>query len=39
LGVSTDDVSSIVESGELAAKKIGSSVRIKRSALEAYLAD
>ena len=39
LGVSTDDVTSIIESGELAARKIGSSVRIKRSALEAYLAD
>ena len=39
LGVSTDDVSSIIEAGELSAKKIGSSVRIKRSALEAYLAD
>ncbi len=39
LGVSEADVLAIIDSGELAAKKIGSSVRIKRSALEAYLAD
>jgi excisionase family DNA binding protein len=39
LGVSEADVMSVVESGELAAKKIGSSWRIKRSALEAYLGD
>jgi excisionase family DNA binding protein len=28
----------IIESGELAAKKIGSSYRIKKSALDEYLA-
>ena len=28
----------IIESGELSAKKIGSSYRIKRSALDEYLA-
>lgn len=39
LGVTPADVMSIVESGELSAKRIGSSVRIKRSALEAYLAE
>ena len=39
LRVSSDDVLSIIESGELSAKKIGSAYRIKRSALEAYLAD
>jgi excisionase family DNA binding protein len=39
LGVSPEDVMSIVDSGELKAKTIGSAVRIKRSALEAYLAD
>jgi len=39
LGVSEADVLAIVDSGELKAKKIGSSVRIKKSALEAYLAD
>ncbi len=38
LGVSEGDVMSIIDSGELKAKKIGSSYRIKRSALEAYLA-
>ena len=32
------DVMTIIESGELAAKKIGSSYRIKRSALDEYLA-
>jgi excisionase family DNA binding protein len=37
LGVSEGDVMAIVESGELAAKKIGRSYRIKRSELEAYL--
>jgi excisionase family DNA binding protein len=37
LGVAESDVLAIVESGELAAKRIGSSVRIKRSALEEYL--
>ncbi len=39
LRVSPDDVLSIIESGELPAKQIGSTYRIKRSALEAYLAD
>ncbi|MDQ3214011.1 MAG: SPFH domain-containing protein, partial [Acidobacteriota bacterium] len=38
LGVPEGDVMTIIESGELAAKKIGSSYRIKRSALEEYLA-
>jgi excisionase family DNA binding protein len=32
------DVMSIIESGELTAKKIGASYRIKRSAVDAYLA-
>lgn len=39
LGVSEADVLAIVDSGELKAKKIGSAVRIKRSNLDAYLAD
>ena len=39
LGVSEADVLAVVDSGELKAKKIGSSVRIKKSALEEYLAD
>ena len=38
LGVAEGDVLTIIESGELAAKKIGSSYRIKRSALDEYLA-
>jgi excisionase family DNA binding protein len=38
LGVPEADVMSIIESGELASKKIGSSYRIKRSALDEYLA-
>ncbi|HJR61799.1 MAG TPA: SPFH and helix-turn-helix domain-containing protein [Vicinamibacterales bacterium] len=38
LGVPEADVMTIIESGELAAKKIGSSYRIKRSALDDYLA-
>ena len=38
LGVPEPDVLSIIESGELAAKKIGASYRIKRSALDEYLA-
>jgi excisionase family DNA binding protein len=37
LGVTETDVMSIIESGELAAKKIGASYRIKRSALDDYL--
>ena len=39
LGVAVADVHGLIDGGELAAKRIGSSVRIKRSALEAYLAD
>jgi excisionase family DNA binding protein len=38
LGVSEADVISIIEAGELQAKKIGSTYRVKRSALDAYLA-
>ena len=38
LGVPEGDVMTIIESGELAAKKIGSSYRIKRSAVDEYLA-
>src|SRR5512145_2353070 len=38
LGVPESDVMAIIESGELAAKKIGTSYRIKRSALDEYLA-
>src|SRR5574339_957624 len=38
LGVSEADVMTIIESGELAAKKIGTAYRIKRSALDDYLA-
>jgi excisionase family DNA binding protein len=38
LGVPEQDVLSIIESGELTAKKIGTSYRIKRSALDEYLA-
>src|SRR4051794_40746292 len=38
LGVPEADVLSILESGELAGKKIGTSWRIKRSALDEYLA-
>jgi len=37
LGVSEPDVMTVIESGELAAKKIGVSYRIKRSDLEDYL--
>ncbi len=39
LSVAESDVLAIIESGELAAKKIGSQYRIKRSALDAFLAD
>jgi excisionase family DNA binding protein len=39
MGVSEDDVMAVIDSGELKAKDIGSVVRIKRSALEAFLAD
>jgi excisionase family DNA binding protein len=38
LGVPEADVMTIIESGELAAKKIGSSYRITREALNTYLA-
>ena len=38
LGVPEGDVMAVIESGELAAKKIGSSYRIKRTALDEYLA-
>ena len=38
LGVTEADVMSIIESGELQSKKIGSVYRIKRSALDEYLA-
>ena len=37
LGVPEADVLAVIESGELAAKKIGASYRIRRSALDAYL--
>jgi excisionase family DNA binding protein len=39
MGVGEEDVLSVIESGELKAKKIGSAYRIKRQALEAFLAD
>ena len=39
LAVSEEDVMAVIESGELVAKKIGSAYRVKRSALEAYLAE
>jgi excisionase family DNA binding protein len=39
LGVGETDVMTIIESGELKAKKIGSAFRIKKSALDAYLAE
>ena len=39
LGVAESDVMGIIESGELKAKQIGSAHRIKRSALDAFLAD
>jgi excisionase family DNA binding protein len=38
LGVPEPDVISLIESGELSAKKIGASYRVKRSALNEYLA-
>jgi excisionase family DNA binding protein len=37
LGVSEEDVMTIITSGELQAKRIGASYRIKRSALQEYL--
>jgi excisionase family DNA binding protein len=39
LGVHEVDVISIIESGELPAKKIGATYRVKRSALDAFLVD
>jgi excisionase family DNA binding protein len=39
LGVADSDVLAIIESGQLKAKQIGSTHRIKRSALDAFLAD
>ncbi len=39
LGVSEADVVSLIDSGELKAKKIGSTLRIKRTAVEAFLND
>jgi excisionase family DNA binding protein len=38
LGVSEADVMTEIESGTLAAKKIGSSYRVTRAALDAFLA-
>ena len=38
LGVPETDVMAIIESGELAAKKIGASYRVTRAALDKYLA-
>jgi excisionase family DNA binding protein len=38
LGVAETDVLTVIDSGELPAKKIGSSYRIKRSALDEYIA-
>ena len=38
LGVSEADVMAEIESGTLAAKKIGSSYRVTRAALDAFLA-
>ena len=38
LGVTEQDVITVIESGELPAKKIGAWYRIKRSALDEYLA-
>ena len=39
LGVSEGDVIATIESGDLKAKKIGSTYRVKREALDAFLAD
>ena len=38
IGVSEDDVMTIIQSGELSAKKIGTSYRVTRAALDKYLA-
>jgi excisionase family DNA binding protein len=37
LGVSETDVMAVIQSGELPAKKIGTSYRITRAALDAYV--
>ena len=39
LGVSDADVMSVIESGELKAKKIGSTYRVTRAALDSYLSN
>jgi excisionase family DNA binding protein len=39
LGVSESDVLAVIESGELKAKKIGAAYRVKRSAVDEFLAD
>jgi excisionase family DNA binding protein len=39
LGVTEEDVLAVIENGELKAKKIGSSYRVKRSSLDQYLAE
>ena len=39
MGVSEEDVMTVIEAGELKAKKIGTAFRIKRDALEAFLAE
>ncbi len=39
MGVTEEDVMTVIESGELKAKKIGSAYRLKRDALEAFLAE
>ena len=38
LGVPEADVMAVIESGDLTAKKIGSSYRVTRAALQKYLA-
>ena len=38
IGVPESDVMTIIESGELGAKKIGASYRVTRAALDKYLA-
>ena len=38
LGVSETDVQAVLDSGELAGKKIGTTWRIKRSSIDEYLA-
>jgi excisionase family DNA binding protein len=38
LGVSDADVMAVIEAGELKAKKIGSTYRVTRAALDSYLA-